>query len=288
MPARPRQIIKKESRPIHWSRTILALGVGLFLVAAMVMIMRPSLKVFSVAVAGGDGNIDVYVIDMSKGSIVSVQVPNETEVELGMNRGKLRAGSVWRLVKSENLPGQILADTTMRTFHFPVDYWAEESALYNALNPQTDMPFGLKMRLGLLLRTKPITKINLSETSYLVRGTLTDGEIGWLVSESVPLALASLFTDYQISEGSTVINILNNTGEGQYRLEDVVSTLEILGGKVAPISQRGKLSGVCRVSAKDENTRIRIASVFNCEIATEAPEAFDAELELGDQFLERF
>ncbi len=290
MPARHRPRKNQNIQPKSKLRLFLFFGVLIIMVLGLlgIVFFAPKLNYFTVAVATDQGEIIVQVVDFSEGEFIEVIVPKDTQLELGMERGILRGESVWRLIESEKLPGQIISDTVMHSLHFPIDYWAHEGALENLLNPNTNLPFLTKVRLALLSKGKRREQIDLAETSYLQSGRLSDGEEGFVVEQNMPVKLRSMFADSDILEEQTVVNVINSTGEGNYRLDDVIGVLEVLGAKVAPVVQSEKVTSDCVVGAKNPNIRNKVARVFNCEISESAPKAFDVELTLGEKFLKRF
>lgn len=238
-------------------------------------------EVFTIAATKEDGNIEIRVVEIKKNKITKVVVPYDTEVSLAMRRGTLRAQSVVKLIDSEKLPGQFLADTVMRTFYLPVDYWQ----VYG----DSDLPLFISLRLRIpKLRGFQEEVINLSETSFLTKTKLRDGEEGYEAQDKTPLFLASLFADSNFSTRQTAVGVVNATGEGEYVLSEVVKVFETLGAKVAPISSVEEKDVSCVVSASDKKILERVAEVFNCDKDSAPPKAFDIELLLGSKFYNRF
>lgn len=237
---------------------------------------------FTLATAEPSGDIKIDYVDLTQEQIYSIIIPKDTEVALAMQRGNLRASSIEKLLKTENLPGQFLADTTMKTFHFPVDYWRHGMS--------TDLPLVLLVRQKVMGwgRSK-IEKINLSDTTYLVEQKLTDGEVGYVVRDAMPLLLQSIFADPAFSKDYTAIQIVNKTGQHQYYLHNFVKVLEVMGVKVAPISDGDKEAEIdCIAKSLDRDALERIASVFNCDTLYAEPSAFDVEIIVGERFYKRF
>jgi hypothetical protein len=261
----------------------------LFIVVSVRLLVVSVDNIFTVAIAKQNGDIELLLADFSSDdTITSVIIPSGVESSLAMQRGTLRAESIWKLKRSENLPGQILADSVMRTFYIPVDYWASEGAINNILALETDMPFVLRARVMLFSRSK-MDKIDLGETSYLTSVRLNDGDLGYRINGTLPLVVSSLAADPRISNKQTAISIINKTGEPAYSLRSIVSVIEVLGGKVAPIYQDEEIfGGICSVRAVETGMRKRVANIFNCEETNGIPESFDIELTVGSKFIERF
>lgn len=244
----------------------------------------------TLAVAKNAGDLEVAVFDFSKRTVIKIHIPAETSVNLAMHRGTLRAQSIWKLVESEGLPGQILADTVTKTFHFPVDHWADESATKSLVAGKTDLPSPLRVRIFLMkIQRTEEESIDLSKTSYLSKGKLADGEEGYEVRGSLPLSLATLFADSRISEKQTAVSLINKTGKDQKELRDVVDVLGVLGAKVAPVVESEEDKDLsCEVSALNFEVAEKISSIFDCKLNPKTPEVFDIEITLGKKFYERF
>lgn len=272
---------------------MIRLGLGvlfvilLILVASVVFVIGKVPAVFSVVIPTSNEDLELTHFDFKDGRAVVLTVPSDTEVNLAMRRGTLRARSVTRLIELEGLPGQILSDTVMKTLYLPVDYWAKEKKYGTYLGG--DIP--LTVRLAIFIQNLGGLRkenINLKDTSVLVNSRLKDGEDGYIVSGHLPLSLLSLFADPEISSGQTAVRLVNGMGEGEAALAPIAAILEVLGAKPVPPVNVDKSDTDCIVRAKDKYKLARVASVFNCEVSTDLPEAFDVELVLGRRFFERF
>lgn len=283
MPARRRKP-KVKASSVSRKRVILIVAIGVLFAILFFLfrfIWERSPDYFTIASVDTAGDIKVEYIDTKGQQIYSVVVPKDTEVNLAMQRGVLRAHSIEKLLSSENLPGQFLSDTVMKTFHFPVDYWKSGMS--------SDLPFVLALKLKLMrIRGASIENIDLSNTSYLIPEKLTDGEDGYKVRETMPLLLQSIFADPAFSKDYTAVQIVNRTGEHQYYLHDFIKVLEVMGVKVAPIVEGEKEAIDCVVKSLNTKALEKIAGIFNCEEIHTESSAFDLEIIVGEKFYERF
>jgi len=283
---------KKQKQKIRFEKRRIVIAILLTLIVGLVALFLKVISagedVFAVAVAKDNGDVEVLMADFTKPEVYSVRVPAGTEVNLAMQRGVLRASSIWRLIKSENLPGQLLADTIMRTFYIPVDYWADEEAVSSLFSGTSDMPFPLRVRLLTAVKSSNVTFLDLSETTYFTKLKLADGESGFRVNGTLPLTVASIAADGRISGVQTAVLIKNRTGRPSYMLSPAVSVFEVLGGKVAPLLTGDEEGIGCTVKAEKPQIRKRVATVFNCKEMPGTPDSFDIEVVFGKLFLDRF
>lgn len=257
------------------------------IVVAAASAFRRAPSVFSVVVATSSGDLELTHFDLGQGRAVVLTIPKDTEVQLAMKRGTLRARSVARLMELEGLPGQLLVDTVMKTLSLPVDYWAKGKKYGTYFGG--DVPFVVRLAVFVhALRGLREERISLGETSFLVKKRLVDGEDGYVVSGYLPLSILSLFADPAISGGKTTARLVNSMGEGKEEVAMVANILEVLGAKAAPPVNADKEGLDCIVKANDKYKLARLSSVFDCEVSAQPPEAFDVELILGSRFWARF
>lgn len=291
MPRRRQRIKKKVELPVD-TRSIVIVSILFGILVLLVVIAKSLLSAtenpFTLSIAKENGDVDLVMADFSNGYVAKVVIPKDTEVHLAMQRGTLRANSIWKLVKSENLPGQFVADTVMRTFHIPVDYWASERAMNKLTSIESNIPLVTRLRLMVALRDKNIDEIDLSKTSYLTETKLIDGEEGYKINGTLPLTVSSLSADENIASFLTAVLIINKTGKPNYLLSDAAGVLEVLGGKVAPILESSESNDTCSVQAVNKKERERVAKIFNCTEVSGIPESFDIQITFGKKFLERF
>lgn len=267
------------SQRLPKSRVLLgvALVIGVFLVFFIREMVVRGPDNFSIVYPEENGSIKLMLYDLANERSVKLDIPGDVEVNLAMGRGILRAKNVKRLIDSENLPGQLLADTIMKTLRLPVDYWSG------------DVPLSAKIAIiAHNLRGSREDQISLENSPYLLKTKLIDGEEGYKVSGSLTLSLVSLFSDPSISKNQTAVRLVNRTGDNAYDLSHVVEVLEVLGAKPVPPLKEDPLDADCVVKANDAYTRARVASIFNCSEDPSPPEAFDIELILGSHFSKRF
>lgn len=246
------------------------------------LMLRNTQNYFTIASTDQSGDINVDYVDLTGGQIYSIKIPKDTEVSLALQRGSLRASSVEKLVATENLPGQFIADTVMKTFYFPVDYWRHGMS--------SDIPLVLMVRQKLMsLGRREKETINLADTTFLVEQKLMDGQDGYTVRDAMPLLLQSIFADPAFSKNYTAVQIVNKTGQYPYHLHDVIKILEVMGVKVAPISEGEKDEAIdCVATSLDKTALSRVASIFGCSTKYAEPASFDVEIVLGERFYKRF
>lgn len=284
MPARRRKRTVNEKTPISRRKIIFITITILFLCTIGIVLKGISDRTenyFTLAETLPSGDLVVTYIDLQNKESLNIIIPKDTEVNLARQRGILRASSIKKIIDSENIDRQIIADTVTKTFRFPVDYW--KSGIL------TDMPFFLRMRLKLAeLSGLSVIELQLDETSYLISTKLPDGEEGYRVRDTMPLSLQSVFADPSFAGERLAVNIVNKTGKGSYNLNTVIKVLDVLGMKVAPIQDEEEEEMSCIVISQHESALKRVASVFNCESELKEPSAFDIEIIFGRDFYERF
>lgn len=236
---------------------------------------------FNVVVANSDGSMELEAFDFVGGTTVDIYIPSNVQVDLARQRGVLTTHAIWKLVETENLPGQFMADSIMRTFKFPVDYWV-------GANGKNNLPWSKRLQRDYYMKFRPVTKIDLTDTNYLLESTLADGSDGYLVKNDIPLVLASVLADERISSGQTAVQLVNRTGANSYDLYPASGVLETLGAKVAPIASKAPENIDCIVYANDKAVLARIAGVLGCDEGKTPPKSLDIEIVFGKQFVNRF
>lgn len=270
-------------------RVVFVLGAmtAVLLVSLIFILFAKVPQAFSVVVPTESEDLELIFFELNEGKVVVITIPKDTQMNLAMNRGTLRVKSVRRLIDSEKLPGRLLSDTVMKTLYLPVDYWAGRQHYGTFWGG--DMPLPVRLTIFLQnIRGLKEERVDLADTTVLTKERLKDGEDGYVVSGRLPLTLISLFAEPAISSSQTAVRLVNGTGEPEYVLTDVASILEVLGAKPVPPLTVDAVDVDCLVRANDEYSRERIASVFDCSVSKETPEAFDIELLVGSRFVERF
>lgn len=257
----------------------------------------------SLVINNPDGSATVSVFDPKREEIININIPSNTEVEVAHQLGLFKLGSVWRLGENEGLGGELLAATLRHQFKFPVSTWADSKAvgfsdgnLINILEAikgsyKTNMKMGDRLALGtfsLGIKNTKRTNINLSETPYLVKTTLKDGEEGYVVSKNISQRLLSIFANDVITENSYKVEINDSTGNLEVS-SDVGGLMEVMGAKVASIVKKDQSDFDCRVSGYDKKVVKEVARILSCEQEIyKGRSSFDLEIDLGSQFVEKF
>lgn len=270
-----------KSRKIKLMVSLFVLMAVLVSAAVLSVFNSKTFSYYSVAATQPNGGILVEYVDFTNDKIYEIKIPESVEVNLARQRGTLRANAIEKLVSSENLPGEFISDTIIKTFHFPIDYWKHGLS--------SDIPLSVRLKYNL----KKVTGINretidLRESNYLYAEKLIDGEPGYKVRDTMPLLLQSIFADPAFSGEYRALQLVNKTGEHQYYLHNLIELFNVMGVKVAPVLDKEKASLDCLAISNDEKILAKIGSVLNCDIKIGEPEAFDIELVVGEDFIKRF
>lgn len=250
-----------------------------------------------------DGDIQVTTFDRGRGEVTSVRIPADTEVTLARQLGTWRLRSVWQLGVNEDIGGKLLAETVTKNFKFPVYAWTDiqGSALIGTdlisktkaiFYPyDTNLGFGDKVTLALSslgIKNSDRLEVDLTETTYLKKTKLKDGNEGYLISGRMPQNLIVVFAEAEMTDDEVII-ILKNFSGSKSLSNQVAGVLEVLGGKVAANIDELEDDRDCEVMAKKDVLAQKISSLFNCQILTGLPEGnFDLELRVGQRFAKRF
>ncbi len=218
--------------------------------------------------------IDLTVYDPSADSITDIFIPGSTEVEVAGNLGKWRLKAVSKLGEKEGNSKRLLADTITKHFRFPI---------YNA-----ELGLGDKIRVyiyNLTLKNYKRERIDLSDTKYLKRTTLSDGEAGYVVSGKIPADIAAIFSDSSLTGSLVRTKIVDRSGGNLG--ERIGEIVEVLGLKVISVSDEEVADGGCRVSGKNSEAIDVAARLFGCTKGDESTD-FDVSIVLGKGFGKRF
>lgn len=131
--------------------------------------------------------------------------------------------------------------------------------------------------------------INLSDTSYLSEGKLSDGMTGYQVTDRLPVRLAAIMSAPGV--GNRVVRVgINNAGGEEFSSEvhSLVTTLEVIGTKVLSVKNVEVSDSDCVIQgdAKDSLV-VYLSDVFGCKTQSSTGN-FDIEMNLGKKFMERF
>lgn len=257
----------------------------------------------SLVINNPDGSVIVSVFDPRRGEIININIPSNTEVEVAHQLGLFKLGNVWQLGDNEGLGGELLAATLRHQFKFPVSGWADSKGLgfsdgnlpkvLEAVRGhyKTNLKIGDRLALGIFslgIKNTKRSNINLTETPYLVKTKLKDGEEGYIVSKNFSQRLLSIFANDIITENSYKIEINDSSGDLEVA-RDVGKLMEILGAKVASVVKKDETDFDCRVSGYEKKVVKEVARIISCEeYIYKNRSSFDLEIDLGSQFVKKF
>lgn len=283
-----------------------------YLIFLVVMIMGILIYVWSgsrnltdvnLVVNNGNGDLQVININSDNGEITSIVIPGSTQLTVSRQLGNWKAMSLWQLGINENLSGQLMQETVLRNFSFPVTYWAEEKVLgLTQRNPlvilrtlilpyKSNLTWKDKVKIGffnLMNLTKPRTELNLDDFSVLRKTKLIDGENGYLVVGDIPPKLMAIFSNRIFSQKEIRVLINNRSGSPSVA-EKVGRIVEVLGAKVSSIVKEDPVAIDCQVSGKDKLKVELLKLLFACSKgSTDQIDNFDIVIDIGEKFIRRF
>lgn len=248
------------------------------------------------------GEVDILVLDPTSTSITTLRIPAETEVQASNQLGTWKIGSITRLGRDKKIAQDFLKNTVIKTFGYPIDAEAGESFLTlvtgNALKRiQTaiveDMGVSILDRIKIALFSLQVNEVrrfdvDLSKTAQLERVKLTDGSLGFQVSESIPTNIEAYFAIDNVISGNSNLLINNATSVNRYSLF-VGKVFEALGINVTSIQNRDPKDFDCKVIGLSRDIVIKMARIFSCETEFSTPlDNFDIQIDIGTKFKNRF
>ena len=308
MPARKRRRYKSKSKAKKRPVLIKFLVTLLILTAFVSYIFLSSdfwdgKNKLPIAIATDGGNVTIAVFDPGVREITSVLIPGDTEVELARGLGTLRIKNVSQLGENEGLGGQLLSETLTSHFKFPVAVWADSEAqgflsknifdlAKSVVVPyKTNLKLGDRARVALFsigIQNTKRSEIDLSESSYLEKANLKDGQLGYTVSGRLPSSLLVIFSDPEISKKGLTVAILDYTSN-QVSARKLGEVIEVLGAKVATVSEKDVDQFDCRVKGVNPKIAERVATLLSCQTQESDVEGnFDLQIEIGEDFAKRF
>jgi len=308
--ARSHKRRRKAEKPRPRSLSRLSIIFVLFLLLACILnwFIRPGRwngkTLFTVAVSQKSGEVDLLIVDPRTASLTILTIPANTQVAVAHQLGSWKIESVYALGEQEGLGGQLLADTVMKSFKFPIDAWAGSGGerLYDqhplhALQvilfpPATNLNFKDRFRLAkfaLKVQKGSLIKINLAESGYLEPTRLTTGEDGYLIKKTIPVTLARLFSAPEFSQATLRLSIKNSSGSSQVAA-DLARILETMGIKVTSIQDKDPLPADCLLIGQKTPATQKISQIFRCPLETpdQSVSESDIILTLGSSFAQRF
>ena len=255
----------------------------------------------SLVYKGEGGDIEVTVLDPVLSEVTTIVIPGDTQVEVARNYGTFRIKNVWQLGVNEKIKGDLLAETVTQNFLFPVFLWSEKPPgwgsgnLANILNfiflpGSTNISFGDRLQAGLfVIRVQEIGKsvIDLGKSRFLDKGTLEDGQAGYVLTGPISQRLTIYFTDNVIGDKNIKVKITDATGSPGIS-EKLGEVLQVIGGKVVSIEKKTVSEDIdCVVTGVSQEAVKKISNLFSCKIGS-GETSFDLDIEIGKRFAERF
>ena len=261
-------------------------------------------SMFSVAVANKDGTGTLYLADFYSNTVTEINLPKNLQVDMSRQRGDWKLGSVWQLIQTEDLGGEVYKDSMMKTLEVPLERWASEDAMrfsgsnfvgslrYLIRAGQTDLTLSERVHLMMFsagLRASERITIDVLDTGALHKTNLPDGEEGYLVRNNNISGLQKYFVDPDISGLLLRVGILDKSesGLGGFR-KTFVGTIENMGTKVVSVQNGNNnlnLDG-CEVKVPSVNVAaVKLAEVYNCDVVESSTENFDMIISVGEEFV---
>lgn len=298
MPARRKRrqtYLKVKHNPKRGVRLVFWLAVIFLFIIGYKLVQEKSDKI-SLIYPGSD-QVNVTVFDFQRETITTITIPGSTRVVLADGLGEWKIDNVWQIGVNEELDGQLLKDTVIKNFHFPVTHWADHTASAFTGSSATELTSavftGTKTDLGLIKKIKIaklalFTKntnrqvVNLATTTFIRPEEFVDGTKGYKIGDDVPEKLLIYFSDPNFALVKTIL-VTNKTGEGGSKVVDQL--VSFLGNKVALI-QSGEVEDInCRLVTNNKELVTTLIQVLKCEVVERKDVEFDVEIIIGKKFL---
>jgi hypothetical protein len=257
----------------------------------------------SLVVNGADGNVTVTTINPKAGEITNILIPGSTQLLVSRQLGSWRIKSIWMLGENEKLSGELLRESIVKNFHFPVEAWADSWAMglgSGGFSPaikavfsvrKSNLGFGDRLKMAIFslgVKNTKRTDISLVDTGYLKKTRLVDGEEGYILSGELPNSLLIIFSIPEVSKEGLKAHIIDASGRNLLG-QDVGETLEVLGIKVASVEKRDPSDFDCIVKGEESDLVKKVARLFSCRPENGSPNGkFDIEVTLGETFAKRY
>lgn len=277
--------VKKKKQPV---KRFVLLILGIILILGFIIwhfgIFRSWNGKNKISIASQNkGNVSILILDPSSQAVTSIDIPGNTEVEAAHQLGTWKLGSIGKLGEDEKLGGEFLKDTVINSFKFPVSAWIKDR----------ESNLSLLDRLQIWLFTLSVgnsgkTNISLADTSYLTKGKLIDGTLGYEINENMPLDTKVFFTQASLAKANLNV-VIENAGGGKANANIVGKTLEALGLNITSIKDIDVSDTDCIVKGENSLALDEISKIFTCQKSqTKAADNFDIEVTIGKKFKDRF
>ena len=300
---RERRVVKKSVKP-----RFIKLCIGFLILMGSLWFLYSSIwrgadAKISLVISSTESDVRVVTFDPSLNEVTNILIPGDTQVNVARGLGSWKIKSVWQLGVNEGLDGQLLKETIIKNFHFPITSWAGDSASgfigggTSGLVKALVLPYKTNLKLSERLKIAQIylkakntrrVDIDLSQTQTLTKSRLTDGSVGFILTGQISEKLIVAFSDKNMSKEGANLIIRDLSGSSN-SLNEISSTLEVLGAKVAASLSEESQDIDCIVFAHKKQYAVGLAKVLSCSVSEEPPTgSFDIELVLGSAFARRF
>ncbi len=311
MPTRRKRINELRNRDKNRKvlRPFIILGVFAALVVGFLVFLKLTTRIwssghkFSLVIGNKNGDLVIAAFDPAEGQIATVTIPGSTQLQVSRQLGSWRAKSIWRLGENEKLSGELLRETIVRNFNFPVLGWADSGGMgltEGSFGPlvksvfsfyKSSLGLGDKIRIALFslgVGHTRRTEVDLADTPLLRKTRLVDGEVGYLVSGKLTDDLLVIFSEPEVSKMGLKAVIKDFTGRNLVG-QAVGATLEVVGVKVAVVEKGDSQNFDCLVLGRDRRLIKEIGTLFSCQTKLTSPEGnYNLEMRLGELFGKRY
>jgi hypothetical protein len=249
--------------------------------------------------------IQLIIFDSDNKELTVIKLPENMQLNASHQRGIWKVSSLWKLGFDENMGGDLLADTLTNNASLPVNAWYGGKASSIASGSIVKIlpffsPFSMtksnlsyrdKFELSLFsLSVKNANRrtIDLSDTTYLRKTVLVDGEEGYVVAGSIPQDIVAIFSNDLLSQNNVVVHVVNNTAK--YGLVEKIGRLiEVVGAKVISVEKNNNSIEDCLVIGNDTKVVSFFADLFHCdEVYDKSHDNYEITIIIGKMFAERF
>lgn len=254
----------------------------------------------ALVVNGREEGVLVLLFDPVKSKLVKIIIPQETEVELAINLGVWRIGNVWTIGINEGKGGDLLAQTIIKNFAFPINLWSDFVAAnfcndrflpnFNLIIKKFDSNLSFLDKIYLTafclrLNSKDIEIINLKDSTMIIPKRLRDGEMGFQINEGNQIGNIQNFFTFNFGDQKNLgIQIINASGNKQAE-NRIVKIIETMGEKVSFIKSQEAENIGCEISSSDLKMAKKVNKIFNCSLVKASKEGdFDLTIKIGKDF----
>ncbi|MEK7497425.1 MAG: hypothetical protein AAB656_00725, partial [Patescibacteria group bacterium] len=241
------------------------------------------------------GDIAVTNFDPKLGTIATVVIPKDTEVEVSRSLGKWRIGVLYQLGENEKLGGVLLSETITRYFKMPSDRWASGEISFSTMFSSLKTNLSVADRVSIsvfpfFVKSGSKISINAADVQYVKKSKLSDGKLGYIRAfEKLPFEISTIFADPDISTEALTIQIENRSGK-KALASDLGEIIEVMGAKIFSLQAGDKIDSDCIIYGKRSVTRDRLSRVFTCKTSDKLKGQgnFDLVIQIGTGFARRY